>query len=251
MADQVHPAAAEGFAVASDAYERARPDYPRAAVEFLADRLELRTGRRLLDLAAGTGKLTRQLLETGVEIVAVEPVGPMRAHLSALLPSVDVRPGVAEQIPLADGSVDAVTVAQAFHWFRAEAALGEIHRVLRPGGALALLWNTRDENDGLQRTLTELLQGLERGTPRRRGVDAEALLDASPLFGVVEAARFPHAQELDEQGFVERTLSISFVASAPEEVRARTERRLRDLAAGLPRPIVLPYVTEVYVAPRG
>jgi SAM-dependent methyltransferase len=248
MAD-VHPAV-EGFAVASDAYERARPDYPRAAIEFLAERLDLRAGRRLLDLAAGTGKLTRQLVDTGVEIVAVEPIAPMRAHLSALLPGLDVRPGVAERIPLGDGSVDAVTVAQAFHWFRADAALPEIHRVLRPDGALALVWNTRDERDGLQRALTEVLEGLERGTPRRSGVDAEAVLAASPLFGAVEAVRFPHFQELDEQGFVERTLSISFVASSPEEVRNPIERRLRDLAAGLPRPIVLPYVTEVYVAPR-
>jgi len=133
--------AAPSFARSADAYERARPGYAPEAVAFLAERLGLGPGRVVVDLAAGTGKLARQLVPSGARVVAVEPLAEMRS----LIPEgIEVLDGTAEAIPLPDDFADAVTVAQAFHWFDAEAALRQIERVLRPGGSLALVSNRRD-----------------------------------------------------------------------------------------------------------
>jgi ubiquinone/menaquinone biosynthesis C-methylase UbiE len=140
MAD-VHAAAARGFARSADAYERARPDYPAEAIAWLAERVGLGPGRTVVDLAAGTGKLTRPLADNGARVIAVEPVAEMRAALPA---SVEALDGTAESIPLDDGSVDLVTVAQAFHWFDGDAALAEIARVLRPEGRLVIEIMHRD-----------------------------------------------------------------------------------------------------------
>ena len=141
----MHPTAAAGFGTSADAYERGRPSYPDAAVAHLAVELGLGPAVRVVDLAAGTGKLTRLLAQGGAEVVAVEPVAAMRKALARSLPGVDVLEGTAESIRLPSGSVDAVTVAQAFHWFDAPRALAELGRVLRPSGTLLLVWNDRDE----------------------------------------------------------------------------------------------------------
>lgn len=225
-------------------YERGRPDYPTAAIELLVERLGLGPGRTVVDLAAGTGKLTRQLVPTGAELIAVEPIAQMRA----LIGRARAIAGTAEAIPLAAGSADAVTVAQAFHWFRAEEALAEIRRVLRPGGGLALIWNTRDERDPVQAAISAILEPLGSDTPRRRKRDWREVLDASGLFSPCEAATFQHAQELDEEGLVERFCSISFVAAAPAEVYADVESQVRALARQHGTPVRLPYVTELYLA---
>jgi ubiquinone/menaquinone biosynthesis C-methylase UbiE len=145
----IHPTAATGFAAAAAEYERGRPGYPPAALRAL----ELAPGLTVLDLAAGTGKLTRALAESGATVIAVEPVAEMRAALPSSVRAVD---GTAERIPLEDGAVELVTVAQAFHWFDGAAALAEIHRVLRPGGRLALIWNRRLEGDPLNQAIDEL-----------------------------------------------------------------------------------------------
>jgi SAM-dependent methyltransferase len=240
---EVHPAA-RGFGRVADAYERGRPDYPAAAIERLAERLDLRPGRTVIDLGAGTGKLTRLLVPTGADVVAVEPIAEMRARIEGAR----TLEGTAEAIPLADASVDALTVGQAFHWFRAEEALREIHRVLRRGGGLALIWNTRDQRDPLQASATELLAPLEGDAPRGHRRDWGAIVDASGLFSRAEKETFDHEQVVDEDGFVERFTSVSFVASAPDDVRARLEADLRELARAAGTPIRLPYVTELYVA---
>jgi ubiquinone/menaquinone biosynthesis C-methylase UbiE len=132
----LHPLATN-FASVADVYERGRPDYPPAAIGALAAELQLAPGARVLDLAAGTGKLTRALLAAGLDVVAVEPQGPLRETLIASVGSERVFEGLAEEIPLADASVDAVTVADAIHWFDPGPALTEMRRVLRPGGGLA------------------------------------------------------------------------------------------------------------------
>jgi SAM-dependent methyltransferase len=241
----LHPAT-RGFA-AADVYERGRPDYPTAAIDAIVDRLGLRPGRTVLDLAAGTGKLTRLLVTSGADVLAVEPVPEMRAELEQRVRGVGVLAGAAEGIPLPDAAVDAVTVGQAFHWFDRDAAFREIHRVLRPGCGLALIWNARDERNPVQAALSGIIDPLQGNTPRRQSRDWKTLLAESDLFERSERLLFDHAQELDEQGVVDRVTSISFVAIAPPAVRADVEARVRALVAGAPRPIRLPYMTELYL----
>ena len=153
----MHPVAAAGFASAADVYERARPSYPAAAVAWIAERAALGPGRTVLDLGAGTGKLTRLLVPTGARVIAVEPLAEMRAKLEEVVPGVVVLEGTAEDLPLGDGSIDVVTCAQAFHWFDLDLALPELHRVLAADGLLVLVWNTRDLDDPLQGAIEELL----------------------------------------------------------------------------------------------
>lgn len=144
-ADEVKRRRARSFGATAAAYAEHRPDYPADGVRWglAAAAGEVAT---VLDLGAGTGKLTGGLVALGLDVTAVEPDPDMLAQLSGLFPAVRAVPGKAESIPLADGSVDAVVVGQAFHWFDWAAALAEIGRVLRPGGALAALWNAEDES---------------------------------------------------------------------------------------------------------
>ena len=242
---ELHPAT-RGFAAAA-VYERGRPDYPAAAIARIVSKLELRRGRTVLDLAAGTGKLTRLLLPSGANLIALEPVREMRAQLERQVPGVATIAGTAERIPLADGYVDAVTVGQAFHWFKRDDALREIHRVLRPGAGLALIWNARDERHPLQAALSEIIDPLEGDTPRRKQGNWKTLLEESGLFERSERSLFDHVQEVDEQGLVERLLSISFIAAAPEAVRADVDARVRAVAREAEHPLRLPYMTELYI----
>jgi SAM-dependent methyltransferase len=241
----IHPAARGGFALAADAYERGRPGYPEAAVEFLAARLRLGPGRTVVDLAAGTGKFTRPLLATGAEVVAVEPVAEMRAALPAAARAVD---GTAEAIPLRPASADAVTVAQAFHWFDGDAALAEIHRVLRSGGTLALVWNRRRMDDPLNRAVEELIAPYRGHTPALRTNAWRAAFERTDLFGPLEEHAFPNDQSLDADGLVDRVASISFIASLDEAARADVLQAVRALA-GEGR-VTIRHDTEVHLSER-
>jgi SAM-dependent methyltransferase len=237
----IHRAAATGFSRAAAEYERGRPGYPAAALEPLA----LSPDLVVLDLAAGTGKLTRMLVESGATVIAVEPVAEMRAELPA---SVEVLDGTAERIPLADGSVDLVTVAQAFHWFDGDAALAEIHRVLRPDGRLALVWNRRVEDAPVNVAIDAIVDPFRAGAPTHRGEGWRAAFDRTTLFGSLEEHVFENEQVLDADGMADRIGSISFIASLPEEDRARVLADARALAAG--GPVSVPYRTEVHVSAR-
>jgi SAM-dependent methyltransferase len=237
--------ATRGFAGA-DVYERGRPGYPDAAVARIVSSLDLRAGRTVLDLAAGTGKLTRLLTPSGANVIAVEPVLEMRRELEQRVPGIVVLAGTAERMPLTDRYVDAVTVGQAFHWFRQDEALREIHRVLRPGGGVALVWNARDERHPVQAALSEVIDPLEGDTPRRKHREWRSLLADSGLFERSDRALFEHEQVVDEQGLVERVISISFIATAPRPVRDDVAERVRAIARRSEQPIRLPYMTEVY-----
>jgi SAM-dependent methyltransferase len=241
----VSSAAAAGYARSVAAYQRGRPGYPPDAVDFLASRLRLGPGRTVVDLAAGTGKLTSSLLATGAEVVAVEPVAEMRAALPAGARAVD---GTAEAMPLATASADAVAVAQAFHWFDGDAALGEIHRVLRPGGALALVWNRRRMDEPLNRAIEELIAP-HRGHPSAFHTGAwRAAFERTKLFGPFEERVFFNDQSLDADGLVDRIASVSFIATLDEKERTKVLRAARALAG--PARVTVRHDTEVQVADR-
>jgi ubiquinone/menaquinone biosynthesis C-methylase UbiE len=235
------------FELVADVYERARPEYPPEAVAWIAAELGLREGRTVLDLGAGTGKLTRALAGTGANVIAVEPGEAMLAQLRQAVPGVEALHGAAEEIPLADSSVDAIAIGQAFHWFRHDEAVPELHRVLRGGGGVALLWNSRDQESAVQRQVHDLIAPfVPRGRPPAG--DSARHLAESDLFGPVEERRFRFVQHLDADGLVERINSISFVAAASEERRVALDQRLRDLVAASGGVVAFPYVTDAYVS---
>jgi SAM-dependent methyltransferase len=233
----LHPAT-RGFTEA-ERYERGRPDYPAAAIECIVAELDLRPGRTVLDLAAGTGKLTRLLVPSGANVIAVEPIREMRAKITGVV----ALAGTAERIPLTDRYVDAITVAQAFHWFDADAALREMHRVLSAGGGVALMWNARDERQPLQASLSEIFDRYEGDTPRRNQRDWKTMLAESRLFERPKRVLFSHVQQVDEQGVVDRVLSVSFMAALPADEQRLVERQVRELAHDATE---LHYMTEVY-----
>jgi SAM-dependent methyltransferase len=240
----VHPAAVTGFARSVEAYERARPEYPPEAIAWLAQQLGLRPGRTVLDLAAGSGKLTRPLVALGCAVIAVEPVPEMRAAIGpAAAQALD---GTAEAIPLPDASVDAVTVGQAFHWFDGPKALAEIARVLRPGGALALVWNRRPvESSVLWAAISELIAPYRDDAPSH---GSGAWRDAFAGRELTEQ-RFDFTQRLDADGLADRVGSISFIAALDDAQRAQLLARVRALADD--GPVEVPYVCELHLWRRG
>jgi SAM-dependent methyltransferase len=247
---RVHPVAAAGFGAAADVYERARPSYPTEAVEWALERCEIEPGKTIVDVGAGTGKLTRLLLPSGARVIAVEPVAEMRAQLVAAAPAVEALDGTAEEIPLESGVADAVTVAQALHWFDLDRALPELHRVLKPGGRLVLFWNMRDLSDAIQRGVEDLLG------PRRGFVIGQqegrwrAPLAQSPLFGAAEIAEFRYEQRFTTDDLCDRVASTSFVAAMAPVEREELLVEIRALTHGVDEPFAFPYVTEVHVIPR-
>jgi SAM-dependent methyltransferase len=234
--------AARGFERSVADYERGRPGYPREAVDFLADRLGLGRGETVLDLAAGTGKLTRELVRLGADVVAVEPLDAMRAALPEDLHALD---GTAESIPLPDESVDAVTVAQAFHWFDGDAALAEIHRVLRPDGGLGLIWNRRDDASPLHAEITRIIEPHRGGAPSHSSFTWKEAFGRTALFASLDEKHFSFEQVTDADGLVARVASISFVSGLGQAERRRVLDEVRSLAAGN-EPVVLRYRTDVF-----
>jgi SAM-dependent methyltransferase len=241
----VNPVAAAGFGRAADVYERGRPSYPPAAVAVLAAELGIGPGRTVLDLAAGTGKLTRLLADLGPRLVAVEPSAAMRSEFAAVLPDVPIHEGTAERIPLDDAAVDAVVVAQAFHWFDAPRALAEIARVLRPNGGLGLVWNERDESVPWVAELSRVIHWDAR-RPNGVGTDNRAVLDESGRFTPARRARFRFEQELDRDGLCERVSSTSYIAAMDPVDREAVLDAVRDHVADFPDRFALPYVTDLF-----
>jgi ubiquinone/menaquinone biosynthesis C-methylase UbiE len=240
-----------------DEYARTRPGYPRAALDWIAGRTGLGAGDDVLDLAAGTGKLTRSLGERDYRVTAVEPLPGMRAQLERDLPTTVVLDGRAERIPLADASFDAVFVGQAFHWFEPYAALDEIVRVLRPAGSLVLLWNLWDLDDPLQRSLDEIIAPLATGRIRNLTTESHpygawsSALAAHAELGDAERARFPHRVVLDAAATGDRVASSSQVQSAPAAARDAAIAAARALVAGLPGGrATFRYQTEIDIARR-
>ena len=243
MDPDTRAARAASFGGVADVYELARPEYPDDAVAWLAGA----PPRDVVDLGAGTGKLTRRLVAAGHRVVAVDPADEMLEQLRRVVPGVRALVGRAEAIPLPDGSADVVVAGQAFHWFDHGPALREIARVLRPGGTLGLVWNARDESAPWVRRLSEII-----GTERASAGELRAVVDASGLFGPVEEATFGFEQRLDRDALLALVSSRSYCATrAPDERRAvldQVGRVFDEEAAG--GTIVLPYVTDAFRARR-
>lgn len=239
----IHRAAAEGFSRSADAYERGRPGYPPEALRLLVARLP--AAARVLDLAAGTGALTRPLLDAGLEVVAVEPVAEMRAALPGSARALE---GTAEAIPLGVAEVHAVAVGQAFHWFDGDAALREIHRVLSPEGLLALFWNVRIRDHPLHAAIDQLIDPYRGETPSHASSAWRTAFDRTSLFGAIEEHQFPNSQELAADGLAARVGSISFVAALDPQAREGVLERARALAGDTT--VTLPYRTEVQLCRR-
>ncbi|MGH9004837.1 MAG: class I SAM-dependent methyltransferase, partial [Acidimicrobiia bacterium] len=181
-----------------------------------------------------TGKLTRMILDHGAEVVAVEPVAAMRGIFASVLPGVPVLGAAAESLPLRRGSVAAVVVGQAFHWFDASAALAEVHRVLRPGGRLGLVWNVRDESVEWVAALTRLIDSHVGAGPTFRSGAWQRAFNGTSLFGPLQAVSFPNDQRVDVDGVLARVASISYIAALPEAERRRVADQVRVLLADHP-----------------
>jgi SAM-dependent methyltransferase len=251
----VHEVAVAGFSDPTD-YEAARPSYPDEAVAWFTDRLRLAPGRRTCDLAAGTGKFTRLLVPTGADLLAVEPVAGMREIFISLLPDVPIIAGTAEALPFANESLDAATVAQAWHWFDHDRAIGELRRVLRPGGRLGLVWNARDRSEPWVNEVWTIMDAVERRAPWR---DHENWRDSAfrdmPGFGPLERAEFFHRQPTTPEGVVQRVASVSHVAVLPSSEREKVLDDVREIvathAATRDKPIVdLPYRVDCLCVER-
>ncbi len=225
----VHEVAAAGFSDPAD-YEAARPSYPPAAVAWLVENLRIAPGRRVVDLAAGTGKLTRLLAPAGADLIAAEPVAGMRDTFRSVLPEVPILATTAEQLAFRDSSLDAVTVAQAFHWFDHDRAVAELARVVRPGGRVGLVWNARDRSVDWVNGVWSIMDRVEKRAPWR---DHDNWRDSAfgdmPDFGPLNSGEFTHEHAVTPEGMVQRVASVSHVAVLPDAERTSVLDEVRDL----------------------
>jgi SAM-dependent methyltransferase len=227
----LHPLA-EQFASVADAYERGRPDYAPAVVGALAAELHVPPGAPILDLAAGTGKLTRALLAAGFDVTAVEPQHSLREVLAANVGAERALDGLAEAIPLPDASVEAVTVADAFHWFDPVAALAEIRRVLGPAGGLAVLATVPDwSGASWAHELGTLLAQARPEHPHFDGPSWREAVLAGDGWTAPREIRVSASQPAQPEQFVDYIASMSWIAAMPERRRAETLARVRALVA--------------------
>jgi ubiquinone/menaquinone biosynthesis C-methylase UbiE len=216
----------------AESYERRRPGYQPEVVAWLVEQFGIGPGTTVVDLAAGTGKLTRELVPTGARVIAVEPLDEMREQLEAVVPGAEALAGSAEELPLEDESVDAITIASAMHWFDPDRAIPELHRVLRPGGGFGVIGQGRDLSQPLQQAVQEIVgrylpDASEFGVWRRRVVE-------SGLFRPGETFESRFDQWLDAEGLAERIGTISYIARLSDEDRAEVLGHVRALGEEQP-----------------
>ena len=240
------------FGAAAADYDRARPTYPVAALNWTLE--PLGAGRLLVvDLGAGTGLLSRVVAAAGHEVIPVEPDAGMRAQLEAVMPGVRALAGSAEAIPVPDASVDAVLAGTAYHWFDPELAHPEMARVLRPGGVLAAIWNDRDKATAWVAELARLIASHRYVSGRR--AELEESRSFGPLFGDVIKQQFPHVVAQSPQGIADLAASRSnYLTATPAKQRLILDQ-ITELCATHPAlagrdAFDLPYLTTVYRAIR-
>jgi SAM-dependent methyltransferase len=236
------------FGSQAAAYERGRPSYPPEAVDWLLAPTDTWVARDVLDLGAGTGKLTTRLVERGLTVIAVDPIAEMLEMLRTALPDTPALLGSAEQIPLPDNAVDAVLVAQAWHWFDSERAVAEIARVLRPGGRLGVLWNTRDERSGWVKDFGRIV-GLEHDRDN-------ATVDLPEPFTDIATHQVEWTNYITREALIDYVASRSYCITSPAEVRTRTLDEVRELLVSHPSLVnatglAMPYITVCVRATLG
>ncbi|MCI4361028.1 MAG: class I SAM-dependent methyltransferase [Thermoplasmata archaeon] len=256
MTHGLHPAV-EGFDRAAEAYERGRPGYPEEALAYLREALRLRPGDRVLDLGAGTGKFTRAMRPWSARRIALEPVPGMRAVFRRASADAELVIARAETLPLRTASVDAVVAAQSFHWFRQPETLREIRRVLRPTGALALVWNRRDESLAWTKRLGELIDTESGEIPRSRSEAWRAHFEGPGGvgrngFGPLTERTFSHVTRMPPDAVIDRVLSISAIGLLPAERQRTIAEQVRSILDEEPLTagqgvVDIPYRLETYV----
>ncbi|NNN08325.1 MAG: class I SAM-dependent methyltransferase [Acidimicrobiaceae bacterium] len=234
-----------GFAH-GELYNEARPSYPQAAIDHFVRTFGLDARSHALDLGAGTGIFTRQLLAHVGRITAVEPSHSMRATFTAQTPGVEILDGSDVKIPLEDGSVDVVFVAQAFHWFEPTQALAEIRRVLVAGGGLGLMWNERDTEVQWIRQLNRAMLWDER-QPYDAEIDYGSIIAAGP-FDHIEKSTFHHEDHLTHNQVVQRVLTTSYITLMDAAQRESLVADVLGVLHPLSDPVAMPYVTNIFTA---
>jgi SAM-dependent methyltransferase len=223
----------DAFGRTAREYELGRPLWPERLLDRVIHELALQSGAAVLDLGAGTGKLTRALVSRFARVYAVEPDEAMLGVLEEVVPGAEARRGSAQNIPLEDDSIDAVFSGEAFHWFATPEALAEIVRVLRPGGGLAVFWNIGLEYPELGEEVDTLIdKTMERG-----GAPGLPKVLSGEWRGPIAAAGFEELREgeverdlvTDREGWIANLLSVSSIAAQPDEDRAAFAARLREL----------------------
>ena len=220
--DDVNRVAANGFEQAAVAYEQSRPSYPNAGIEWI--RTLCHNPDTIVDLGAGTGKLTRLLGSFGArEIIAIEPVFGMRETLKAIPIITKIIDGTAEHIPLADHAVDLIICAQAFHWFANHRALKEIHRVLKPTGVLVLIWNTSDHSGKeWADDITKLVDSVKpEEAVRYKDMEWKNAFENQNFFSNVHSKQFHNQQRMTRNLMIQRMLSTSFIAALPSDRKTK------------------------------
>lgn len=248
----VDPRAASGFANAAHAYAQGRPSYPAEAIDHIVANFQLNAESSVLDLAAGTGQLAKLFRARVSRVIAVEPVEAMRVRIAVDLPDVTILDGTAEAIPLADGTVDAVVIGEAFHWFDTAAATAEISRILCPEGGVALIWNTptwTDETTHWLKDFRKIVAHHKQAAgdyPAGEGRWREELMRTG-LFVELQHAEFAHAQTLESPHFLALVASWSWIANLNERAR---QAALDDVASLIERErrVEIPYRTDLYLA---
>jgi SAM-dependent methyltransferase len=246
----VHDRAAVGFQRAGIDYERGRPGYPQEAVQALVHELQIDPGCVVVDLAAGTGKLTRALLPFAARVIAVEPVAGMRAQLMASTPDAEALDGTAERVPLGEGCADAVTVAQAFHWFDASAAASEIHRVLKPDRGLGVIWNSWDESVPWVAATQAIVHEYAGDAPRQATSTWQSELPMTGLFTDLRERTFVNVVAGDLDVVLARVASTSYIAALEPAEHQNVLSRVRAVvSAQAPArtcdQIEMPYTTHL------